>query len=90
MTKNVAALAARSIREELKAIGIAASVTSKLYSGGSSVNVYLQHPDNLNVAKSIVKKYQYGHFDGQTDTYEVSNNIENIPQAQFVFVHADF
>ena len=35
----------------------------------------------------IIKKYQYGHFNGMEDIYEYSNSRDDIPQAKFVFVN---
>lgn len=87
-TKTQAAQAAALIRKELKVSGITAKVTSENYSMGNSVNISLfdATPDMKALADKISKKYQYGHFDGMTDSYEHSNSRDDIPQAKFVFV----
>lgn len=88
MAKTQSALAAALIRKELKAAGIKASVTSKNYSGGDSVDVTMvdQTPDARKLAETICNKYQYGHFDGMNDIYEYSNTRKDIPQTKYLFV----
>ena len=34
----------------------------------------------------IAMPYQYGHFNGMEDMYEISNVIEQLPQVMFVSV----
>lgn len=88
MTKSTAALAAQLIRKELKLANIKASVTSKNYSGGDSIDIDMidMTPETKKIADKICNKYQYGHFDGMNDIYEYSNSRTDIPQAKFVFV----
>lgn len=80
------AAAAKMIRAELKKAfpAVKFSVTSDSFAGGDSVRIYWT--DGVTDAKvdAIVKKYQYGHFDGQTDMYEYSNNRTDIPQSKYV------
>lgn len=84
-----AAQAAKEIRKELKAINVKASVKSQTFSMGNSVDVYVTDlsPEIEEQVQSICKKYQYGHFDGMTDSYEISNlNSNLVAQAKYVFV----
>lgn len=88
--KTQAAQAAALIRKEIKAAypGLKFRCTSKNYSMGSSVNVYLedQPKEVYDAITTLAKKYQYGHFDGMNDIYEYSNSRDDIPQAKHVFV----
>jgi hypothetical protein len=87
------AAAAAAIRAELKKHGIRASVRSDSYSMGSSINVKIKQdvsPAALAEIKAFVGKYQYGHFDGMTDSYEYSNSRDDIPQVSYVFVEVDY
>ena len=91
--KTQAAKAAAMIRAELKKNGIAARVRSRVYSMGSSVDVYLNGdyaPATIAAVKEFCGKFQYGHFDGMTDCYEYSNRNDSIPQAKFVSVEARY
>jgi hypothetical protein len=84
-----AAIAAKEIRTRLKAAGIKARVRSENYSGGNSVNVDLndETPEVMKRAQAIADPFQYGHFDGMTDSYHISNDRNDLPaQARFVFV----
>ena len=66
------------------------SVTSKNYSGGDSVSInWIDGPTSKEVDQ-LVAKYQYGHFDGMTDSYEYSNSREEIPQARFIQVSRSY
>lgn len=83
---SLVAQAAKAIRRELKKAfpKTKFSVTSKSYSMGNSVQVDWTDGPDTEAVNSIIKKYQYGHFDGMTDSYEFSNNRNDIPQAMFV------
>ncbi len=80
------ASAAKLIRQELKKAFplVKFSVTSESYSMGDSVNVSWTNGPNTDKVNEIVKKYQYGHFNGMEDIYENSNNRVDIPQTKFV------
>lgn len=83
------AAAAKAIRKELKANGITARVRSSVYAGGSSINIRIEQdlmPAAVAEVESFCKRFQYGHFDGMTDSYEYSNSREDLPQVKFVFV----
>lgn len=87
-----AAKAAAEIRKHLKANGVPCKVTSQNYAGGSSVNVYLFDP--LPATRQQIElytaKYEYGTFDGMTDSYDYTNVRDDIPQVRFLFVNAEY
>lgn len=89
-TKSHAAQAASLTRKEIKAAypALKFTCTSSRYSGGSSLNVHFndQPRDVLKAITALANKYQYGHFDGMTDCYEISNSRDDLPQVKFVFV----
>lgn len=84
--RSTQAQAAKAIRQELKKAfpNTKFSVTSESYSMGNSVHVYWTDRESEAEVNEIVKKYQYGNFDGMTDSYEFSNKRQDIPQVQFV------
>lgn len=95
MTKKLSdhAAAAKIIRAELKRHGIKAQVRARSYAGGSSVDVNLLEdvlPATLREIKAFVSRFQYGHFDGMTDSYEYSNRSEDLPQVRFAFVNPHY
>ena len=73
----------------MKANGIAGSVKSSIYSMGSSLNVYVVDllPAIEKELKSYVSQFEYGHFDGMEDIYEMSNVRDDIPQVKYAFVN---
>jgi len=81
--------AAKSIKNELKMVfpGVKFSVTSDSFSMGNSVNISWTDGPTTEVVDKIVKKYQYGHFNGMEDIYEFSNMIKELPQAKFVMTN---
>ena len=88
-----AAQAAAQIRKQLKKHGVPAKVTSSNYSMGSSVTVKLLNdplPATVKLVTEFANQYQQGHFDGMQDLYEYSNRREDIPQAKYVFVNAEY
>lgn len=90
-TPTTAALAAKEIRKELKTHFPETKfrVTSSNYSMGNSVDIkWIDGPTNDEV-RNIVRQYQYGHFNGMEDIYEVSNRNEDIPQVKFVMAQRD-
>ncbi len=92
MTKQISdhAAAAKLIRAELKKNGIKASVRASTASMTSSVNINLTDcvaPWVMKEIKLFCSKFQYGDFDGMTDSYNYSNNRDDLPQVRFVFVH---
>lgn len=88
--KTSAAQAAALIRKEIKAAfpSVKARVVSENYSMGSSVRVYIEdQPKEIYAAiERIADKYEYGTFDGMTDSYNYDKVNKDLPQAKYVFV----
>lgn len=81
------AAAAKAIRAELKENfpSIKFSVRSESYAGGNNVCIsWINGPTEEEVEK-IVNKYEYGSFNGMTDSYEYDNVKKDIPQVFYVF-----
>lgn len=80
------ALAAKSIRTQLKAIGVKAKVTSESFSMGNAVRVSCTDlsKEVSDKVKAICKAHQYGSFDGMTDMYEDDNRNESLQQVKYV------
>jgi hypothetical protein len=87
-----AAQAAKIIRDVMKHHGVKGRVTSKTYSGGSSVDVTLDEclPATREQVELFASRFQYGEFDGMTDSYNYTNRDDSIPQVRFVFVRVDW
>lgn len=87
-TKSDHAAAAAAIRAELKRRGIAGTVRSKSYSGGSSITVQTTDlPWRVAVdLKVFCSDYQNGSYDSMEDCYRYDNRREGCPQVKFVFV----
>ncbi len=83
-----AAQVAKLCRKYLKLKGIEARVRSFNYSMGDDVNIVVcdQSPKIMEELKCEFSKYEYGHFDGMTDYYNVDNVREDIPQTKYLFV----
>lgn len=95
MSKQISdhAAAAKMIRAELKKNGIAATVRARSYSGGSSVDVTITEdvlPATKHAVEEFCSRFQQGHFDGMTDSYDYSNRRDDLPQVRFVFVRVDY
>ncbi len=84
--KSVWAECASQIKKELKAKfpTIKFRIKSDSYSGGSSVSVYWTDGPTSAEVDQIIKKYQYGQFDGMIDCYEYSNKRDDIAQVKYV------
>lgn len=84
--KSSHAAAAAAIRVELKESfpNVKFKVTSDSFSMGDSVHVSWTDGPTARQVDEIVKKYQYGRFNGMEDIYEYTNNREDIPQAKYV------
>lgn len=72
------ALAAKNIRKELKALSPKTkfSVTSSSFSMGDSVHAEYTDGPAWTKANEIVKKYEYGDFDGMVDLYSNKKNFD--------------
>lgn len=80
------ALAAKSIRNQLKAIGVKASVTSESFSMGNAVRVFctdLSKADSRKV-EEICRAHEYGTFDGSDDSYHDDNRNDAVQQVKYV------
>ncbi len=86
------AACAKAIRTELKAAfpDVKFSVKSRGFSMGNSVTVRYPatglHPHEIQRVKAIAERYQVGHFDGMTDSYDYSNRRDDLPQVKYVHV----
>lgn len=80
------AAAAKMIRSTLKKVfpGVVFEVKSDSFSGGNSVDIHWTDGPTTAMVETVVKRHQYGHFDGMIDLYEYSNNRIDIPQAKYV------
>jgi len=67
-----AALTAKKIKERLTALypRVKFSVTSDTFSMGNSVDIRWTDGPSSDVVNAITKQYQYGSFDGMTDSYD--------------------
>jgi len=92
--------AAKAIRLELKANfpGIKFRVKTHKYSGGDSINIYwVLGPTGAAVDK-IVKKYEYGRFDGMTDYAYTEDTLVSCPDgsikclggSKYVFTNREY
>lgn len=84
--KSSHAACAAAIKQELTALypHIKFSVKSESFSMGDSVDVsYTDGPASAEI-DGIIKKYQYGHFNGMDDLYENTNSRDDIPQSKYV------
>lgn len=83
-----AAQVAKLCKLHCKARGIPCKVSSKNYSGGNSVDVTVfdQPPGIVKELEREFAKYEYGYFNGMTDSYEYTNVRNDCPQTRFLFV----
>lgn len=86
------AAAAKMIRQHLKSIGVPCKVRSESYSGGTSINVKVGDvtPALRKELLEYVDQFQYGRFNGMTDSYEYANCRADIPQVQYTFLNVDY
>ncbi len=84
--------AAKAIRAELKKAfpSIKFTVRSQSYSMGDHVSIQYQNGVPTDKVDEIVKKYQYGNFDGMNDIYNNDNEREDIPQTKYVLVERSY
>jgi hypothetical protein len=92
-TKSTHSQVAASIRKHLKEKypKHLKSVTSSSFAGGNAVDVNLEDlpPKLYEEIGTFCNQFQYGHFDGMYDSYEYSNNRQDIPQVKYVQLHND-
>ena len=87
--KTEAAKTSSVIKKELKNSfhSTKFSVKSDTFAGGDSVNISWTDGPTTDEVENIVKKYQYGNFDGMTDMYNYTNTREDIPQVKYVMTN---
>lgn len=80
------AAAAAAIKAELTSLypHIKFSVKSDSFSMGDSVHVNWTDGPTDSEVNDVIKKYQYGHFNGMEDIYENANSRDDIPQSKYV------
>lgn len=85
---TMAAQTAKAIRKELKEQfpNTKFSVRAENFSGGNAVDIEWIDKQTSDEVDTVVKKYQYGNFNGMIDCYEYNNKNESIPQVRFVQV----
>ena len=94
MTKQISnhAAAAKQIRKHLKANGVAARVRSSTASMMTAVDVDLVDttPAARREIEAYVSQFEYGHFDGMTDCFHMSNVRDDIPQVKYAHVNVRY
>ena len=77
---------AKAIRTELKANYPQTKFTvhSSNFANGDSVHVEWMDGPAIKDVQTILRKYEYGEFDGMTDSYKCTNLRKDIPQAKYV------
>lgn len=88
MNKQISeqAAAAKAIKAELKTTfpTVKFSVTSESFSMGDAVRVSWIDGPTTSAVNELIKKYQYGNFNGMEDIYEHDNHIKGLPQTKYV------
>lgn len=90
--KTEAAKASAQIKQALRVKWpqVKFSVKSSVYSGGDSVHVSWTDGPTVDQVQPIVRFYEYGTFDGMTDSYNMDNVKECAHQAKYVMCNRDF
>jgi len=92
---NQAAQAAKEVKAELKKAfpTVRFKVSSKVYSGGSSINIDWNFGPSVKEVEEISSRRQHGNFDGMTDSYNYTgaglevteNGLKEVASAKYVF-----
>lgn len=79
------AQAAKMIREYCKSIGVKCTARSDSFSMGDSVDWEVRNvdPETYQQIKDYADQFQYGHFDGMDDSYNLSNTRSDLPQTKY-------
>lgn len=90
--KSTQALCAKQIKEELKVKFPKGKfkVRSESFAGGDAVDIFWEDGPTDNEVNAIVKKYQWGYFDGMIDCYEANNVRDDIYQVKYVMTHREY
>ncbi len=85
------AATAKAIRAELKQAfpTIQFFIKSRSFSMGNAVDINWVNGPNYDLVNEIVRKYEYGHFNGMEDIYENSNSRDDIPQVKYVHIRRE-
>ena len=64
-------IATKNIRIELKQMfpDVKFSIKSRTFANGDAINVSWEYGPQVEQVRKIIEKYQYGEFDGRSDTY---------------------
>jgi hypothetical protein len=83
---------AKLCKQYVTSLGIKCKATSESFAGGTAVRVVYtdQSPATHKKIANELSKYQYGHFDGMTDSYEYSNSRSDIPQTKYMSIDNEF
>lgn len=86
-----AAQVAKLLKQKAKELGLVATAKSKNFSMGDSVDVRITEGSdaNLKKLKEYSNQYEYGHFNGMEDMYEITNYRDDIPQTKYLFIQDD-
>lgn len=84
MSNHAAAAAAIKVELSKAYPGIKFSAKSESFSMGDSVHVGWVDGPNEEEVNDIIKKYQYGSFNGMEDMYEYTNSRSDLPQSKYV------
>ena len=86
-TAQAAAVIREYLNENHKAYKF--SVVSRVYSGGGSVEITAQNinPSAYVKIEEYIKYFEYGYFDGRTDSFVTNNVRKDIPQVKHVFLN---
>lgn len=76
--------AAKGLRAELKAAfpGVKFSVRTSYFSMGNSIDISWSFGPTTKAVDAIAKKYEYGRFDGMTDTSSTEQTLVSMPNGE--------
>ncbi len=86
------AQAAKQIRQILKKAypTIKFSVRSRNFSMGDAVDISWKLGPVTDEIDTLVRKFQYGDFNGMEDIYECTNSRDDIPQAKYIHCQREY
>ena len=89
MAASISAQVGQAIRKELKTAFPGMTFRVKKGSGGDSVRIAWVDGPTMREVERLVGRYEMGHFNGMTDSYEYTNRDNTIPQVRFIFTDRD-
>jgi len=83
-----AAQVAKNIKQVAKKYDMKVTASSQYFSMGNSVTVKVLtgSDDDVKKLKDYAAMYQYGSFDGMTDSYNSNNVRDDIPQTKYLSI----